>query len=283
MFVPVACLKCAKPFQVAPDAAGTDVICPWCHESTAALPIANVTAPPAPSPATQVEPFSLDDTPPLPEPGSARAEAVVTRPRTSVPYRQILVISLIALLVTGATVAFLGYGEGRIPASAWTEFTAPDGSFTVELPASPRAGSVDPNPASPPTRGGQRFVTAGWYSGARAWVGWQDLDQAWAKTAQSDRDGVLILAVLQAERDWRKADVGGTVVKEGPVRFGARPGRIVLMETSRGQLVEHEILELEGKPPRLYFLGLESKNAAPGGEPGRAAERIFASFRLLKQ
>jgi hypothetical protein len=200
-----------------------------------------------------------------------------------VPYRQIFFILVVILLVTGATVAILGYGEGRIPAAAWTEFTAPDGSFAVELPGSPHAERVEPNPASPPTRGGQRFVTAGWYSGARAWVGWQDLDQAWAKTAQSDRDGVLLLAVLQAERDRRKAEVGGTIAKEGPVRFGARPGRIVLMETPRGHLVEHDILELEGKPPRLYFLGLEARNAAPGGEPGRAAERIFASFRLLKQ
>lgn len=283
MFVLVACLKCAKPFQVAREAAGTEVICPWCHQSTATLPIANATAPSAVSPATQVEPFSLDDAPPTPEPGLVRPEAVVARPRTRVPYRQIFFLLVVIILVAGATVAILGYREGRIPASAWMEFTAPDGSFTVELPGSPRAEPVEPNPTSPATRGGQRFVTTGWYSGARAWVGWQDLDQAWAKTAQADRDGILTLAVFQAERDRRKAEVGGTLVKEGPVRFGARSGRIVLMDTPRGQLVEHEILELEGTPPRLYFLGLEARNAAPEGEAGRAAERIFTSFRILKR
>jgi hypothetical protein len=192
-------------------------------------------------------------------------------------------VLLLAAFVTAATVAILGFGEGRIPVSAWTEFTAPDGTFTLELPGVPSAERVEPNPASPATRGGQRFVTSGWYSGARAWVGWQDLDPEWARSAKADRDDVFSLAVVHAERDRRKAEVGGTITKEGPVKFGDSIGRVVQMETPRGQLVEHYVLVLEAKQPRLYFMGLEAKTAVRGGEPGPDASRIFTSFRVTEK
>lgn len=280
MFVPVACLKCAKPFQVPRDAAGTEVKCPWCAELTPALPVAIALTP---SPHSTEEPLSLDDALPRPEPVNPPADVRAERPPVRIPYRKIILAVALALVVTAATVAVLGYGEGRIPASAWVAFTTPDGSFTVELPGSPRTEQVEPIPASPVTRGGERFVTSGWYSGTRAWIGWQELDQAWAKTAQADRDDVLTLAVLQAARDRRKAEVGGTVTKEARLRLSDGMGLEVQMDTPRGQLVERYILALDAKPSRLYFLGLVSKNAAPGGKPGPAAERIFTAFRVQER
>ena len=68
MFVPVACLRCGKLFQVPPAAAGTDVTCPWCREPTPALPVAAD----APVPTAPPEPLSLDDAEELVRPSPER-------------------------------------------------------------------------------------------------------------------------------------------------------------------------------------------------------------------
>lgn len=275
MFVPVACLKCGKMFQVPGAAAGTEVACPWCRATTPALPVAGVPAPDAGgSPAASSEPLSLDDAPQLPEP-----PPVPTRPPFRLPLKTALGVLALMLVVTAVTVAVLGYGSGRFAASAWAEFTPPDGSCSVALPGNPTAERVEPG-GDGITRGGERYTAAGWYSGTAAWVGWQDLDPGWAKQAAADRDGVLTSPVIAAERDRRKQQVGGTVTAEGAVRFGKYAGKVVQMDTPRGQLVEQYILALGGPRPRLYFLGVEAKNLTPDGP---AARRVFDSFRVRSE
>jgi hypothetical protein len=300
MFVPVACLTCGKLFQVPPAAAGTDVPCPWCKATTPALPVAGV----APAPATsetggltpparpeQPDPLSLDDAP-APEPpakaipvrpASVPLPATPPKPRSPV-VKGLLVGGLsvvaclaalvVSLLISGRTIPLPG--AGHVPDSAWAEFTPPDGSCSFALPGVPAAEAVDPNPAAPATRGGERYVTTGWYSRATAWVGWQNLDPEWVKQASLDRDGLLIAPLLAAELSRRKEQTGGTVTKEGAARFGAQPGLEVQMDTPRGTLVERYVLALDGPRPRLYFLGVESKAATPDGP---AARRLFNSFR----
>lgn len=282
MFVPVACLKCGKMFQVPAAAAGTEVGCPWCKAVTPALPVAGVPAPEVgDSPEAQPEPLSLDDTPQLPEPPPRRIPEsppapVAVRPPFRFRLKTALGVLALMVAVAAATVAVLGYGAGRFAASAWAEFTPPDGSCSVALPGTPTAERVEPG-ADGITRGGERYVATGWYSRIAAWVGWQDLDPAWAKQAAADRDGVLTSPVIAAERDRRKGQVGGTVTAEGTVRFGKYAGKVVQMDTPRGKLVEQYILALDGPRPRLYFLGVEAKNLTPDSP---AARRVFDSFRV---
>lgn len=273
MFVPVACLKCGKMFQVPAAAAGTEVACPWCKAATPALPVAGVSAPDAgDSPEAQPEPLSLDDAPQVAEP----PPAPVARPPFHFPLKTALGVLALMLVVAAVTVAVLGYGSGRFAASAWAEFTPPDGSCSVALPGTPTAGRVEPG-ADGITRGGERYTATGWYSGTAAWVGWQDLDPGWAKQAAADRDGVLTAPVIAAERDRRKGQVGGTITAEGTVRFGKYAGKVIQMDTPRGKLVERYILALDGPRPRLYFLGVEGKNLTPDSP---AARRVFDSFRV---
>ncbi|MDB5309358.1 MAG: hypothetical protein JWO38_3560 [Gemmataceae bacterium] len=294
MFVPVACLKCGKMFQVPEAAAGTDVTCPWCKATTPALPVAGVTTSASPAPAAAPlavppvpEPLSLDDAPPADAPRTPTrtgVERAPTPPAARPPFRfsfkTALAVLVLVVVVSAATVAVLGYGSGRIAPSAWAEFTPPDGSCTVALPGPPVAERVEPNAADGVTRGGERFVTTGWYSRATVWVGWQDLDPGWAKQAAADRDGALTTPVLAAERDRRKEKTGGTVPKEGNVRFGSYTGLVAQMDTPRGRLVEWFILALDGPHPRLYFLGIEAKNVSPDSP---AAQKLFNSFRVNKE
>src|SRR5687768_636108 len=113
MFVPVACPRCGKPFQV-PDAdAGKDVACPWCAAVVAALPVARPVssspgahAPGSPSQAParrdQPEPLPVDD-----EPAAA--------PGRGFPFRTVLAGLALTLAVFAVTVFALGYGAGRVP------------------------------------------------------------------------------------------------------------------------------------------------------------------------
>lgn len=284
MFVPVACLRCGKLFQVAPAAAGTDVTCPWCREPTPALPVATVppAAPPPPESATSLppEPLSLDDAEQLAAPPAGslvNKQAIVNtpRPRWSPPTVVAVVVGM--AVVAAATVALLGYRSGRVSTTGWVEFTAPDGSFTGTFPGTPTATPVEANPLSVVTRGGEEYVGAGWYSGARVWVGWQDLDPAWAKSLAEDKDGAFAAPALEAERDRRVKAAGGTVDKTGTLRSTYGRGLVVQAETPRGKRVEHYILAATGPRPRLYVVGVEAPNLDPDGPLPR---KVLAGFRI---
>ena len=284
MFVPVACNQCGKPFQVAEADAGKSVTCPWCRATVPALPVAETKSenrgltPPARQ--DPVEPLSLDDeTPGLGERG-ASAPCSPGSPRARFPVRTVAVVFGLMLVVAAGTVLALGYGAGRVPESAWREFSPPDGSCAVLLPGTPAATAVDPDPTIPGTRGGQWFATRGWYSRAEAWLGWWDLDPGWAKQAAADRDGAVTAPVLAAVIARRKEQLGGTVVKEARARFNAYPGIEVLRETPRGPAVERLIVVPDGPRPRLYSVGFRAKEAAPDSP---VVQRLFNSFRVNRE
>lgn len=265
MFVRVACLKCGKLFQVPESAIGTEVNCPYDNTPTMALPVAGM---PAPSP----EPLSLDDD--LPQPAKAVPVAKPTRWIANAAIGLVLVVVVLAV-----TLALLRYGSGNIPPMAWSEFTPPDGSCSIELPGTPTEERIEPNASDVLTRGLNLYTTEGWYSRARVWFGWRDLDPGWAKLAEKDRDGSITSPVLSAERDRRKDQVQGTITKEATVRFDSHLGLEVWMDTPKGKLVERYVAATTGPRPRLYFFGIESKNASADGP---AARRLFKSFDINK-
>ncbi|HYH64939.1 MAG TPA: hypothetical protein VD866_09620, partial [Urbifossiella sp.] len=181
MFVPVACLRCGKLFQVPPADAGTDVTCPWCREPTPALPVAT-NSPPAPPVPTAPEPLSLDDAEVVVRPSPVRRRwftqpgaAAPPAPWRRVSLKQAALAAVGMVVVAAVTVAVLGFRSGRGGTTGWIEFTAPDDSFTGSFPTTPTATAVPPNPQSALTQGGEEYAAAGWYSGVRAWVAWQDL------------------------------------------------------------------------------------------------------------
>ena len=275
MFVPVACLKCGKPFQVAAADAGREVACPWCHASTAALPIAasppdsgGLTSPGSPAP------LSLDDEPAPPKPAA---------PRKPFPLVRVVVIAGLSALAFALTLGVLllarGYGAGRVADSAWSPFTPPDGSFTVLLPGTAAEEALDANPSAPELTGGKRYVVRGWYSKTTTFAGWLDLDPAWAKQSAADRDGALTLGLVGAELDRQKAWLGGKTAKDATVRFNAMLGTEVLLDTPRGKAVVRLMVSADGARPRLYFLGFESSAATPE-DP--AVRKLFNSFKVVK-
>jgi len=264
MFLPVACLKCGRLFQVPEAAAGTDVACPFCKQSTAALPVAAAPATPAP--------LSLDDSEPTP----------ASRPATG--HRSFLVTAAVAMVLgvisLAATLAYLRYGSGEIAPTSWSEFTPADRSCSIQLPGAPTEERLEATPADGIVRGLSLYATDGWYSRARVWFGWRDLDPAWVKQAKEDKDGAVTNPVLTGEMNRRKDQVRGTVTKEATVRFGPHLGLEAWMDTPRGKLIERYIAATDGPRPRLYFMGVEAKNATADGP---AAQKLFGSFRIHKE
>jgi len=273
MFVPVACMRCGKLFQVPPAAAGTDVTCPWCREPTPALPVATDT-PAGPRPAP--EPLSLDDAEPI-----AAAPALLASPATRVRW-SIKLVALVAVgmvVVAAGTVAVLGFRSGRGGTVGWVEFTAPDGAFTGTFPTTPSASAVEPNKQSAVTLGGEEYAAAGWYSGVRAWVAWQDLDPAWAKKLADDKDGMLAGPALEAELARRVKESGGTLVdgRKKTVQTTYGRGFEVEVDTPGGKRVERYVLAAAGARPRLYVVGVEGPKLDPDGP---LPARVMTRFRI---
>ena len=266
MFLPVACLQCGKLFQVPQAAGGMDVACPWCKATTPALQVAGVPTPAA----SQVEHLSTVNR-------QSFIDAVLKAKSVERPWILNAAIGLLVVVVVlGITVGVLQLRSLLFPPT-WSEFTPPDNSCTIALPGRPTEESIEPTPADNITRGLHLYTTQGWSSRARVWFGWRDLDPAWVKQALMDRDGAITSPILTAERDLRKNQVGGRIAKEATVRFGSNLGLEVQMETSKGKLIERYIVVLEGPRPRLYFMGLESKNATSDSTD---AQKLFNSFRV---
>jgi hypothetical protein len=275
MFLPVACLKCGKVFQVPQAAAGTEIACPWCKATTPALPVAGMPAPPPSDPPPELLSLDDDDAPAPRSPSRLTDEGPA--PARTFSLRTAVIGTVLVVVVAALTIAILRYGSGSISPLSWVDFTPPDGSCTIALPGSPATESVAPSSADGVTRGMQLVTTSGWYSRARVWFGWRDLDPGWVKQAQLDRDGAITTPVLTVERDRRKEEVGGTITKEATVRYGPNLGLEVQMDTRRGKLIERYIIALGGSRPRLYFMGIEAKNAAA---ESAAAQKLFNSFRV---
>lgn len=286
MFVPVDCSHCAKPFQVPEAALGKQTLCPWCQQVVRALPVG---APPdAPTPAPKPAPETASEPSPKPAPAipvtkplaplSLDDEPAKPAPKARGPLSPVSLVAAVglSLAVMALTVAALGYGSGRVPEALWTEFTPPDGSCSVLLPAAPTEEDVEPNPAGSAT-GGKRYVATGWYTRSSAWLAWNELEPSFAEAVPRDKDKVFAAGAVKAEVEREKARLQGTVTKEAEVRFNFAWGVEVHMDTPRGKVVEWLLVTSEGPRPRLYVYGLRGTNIA---HDSAVVRRMFTSFKL---
>jgi hypothetical protein len=292
MFVPVSCTNCGKPFQVPESGLGKPAPCPWCGAVVTALPVSVPQEPAATqaagAPESKPEPLSLDDAPPA-------AAVPVARPRrTPAPREQpappaspakgtrpvfIVALVVIGVLTLGvsmaATLAYLGYGRGQLSGRGWGEFTAPDGSFTVQLPGEPVEEDLPADPGNS-LGAGKRFTVTHWYSKTSAWAAYQDLDPGLVAKLPADRDKVLTAGALRAARDREVARFHGTVTKEAEVRVGDAWGVEVHLDTPEGTVIERLLLKGTGSRPRLYVLGVQAKDITPESP---ACQKLFGQFR----
>ncbi len=314
MFVPVSCTSCGKPFQVPEAVLGQHAPCPWCQAVVVALPVSapvpqqqtqsdakQQAASPLP---TQQEPLSLDDDPPAaaipvkrgggaaPPPPKPRPAAPPPPPEqkplpaappppatsTKFPLVMIGVGVLVLLVVMAGTMIYRGYGRGQVSERGWSEYTSPDGSFTVMLPGEPKEEDVDADHANS-LGPGKRFVVHRWYSKTSVWVMYHDLDPVLVSKLPADRDRVFAAGVLRAARERERARFNGTVVKEAEVRVDSAWGVELHMDTPSGTVIEWLVLMGEGSRPRLYAFGVQAKDITPQSPP---CSKLFGTFRANK-
>jgi DNA-directed RNA polymerase subunit RPC12/RpoP len=274
MFVPVACSQCGKPFQVPESALGKPAACPWCQSSVLALPVATTAeAQPAKPPAP--EPLSLDDAPATPSsrpPSQSIPQSSVQR----LPRRLIALVLLAAALMAvtaAATLAVLRYRQGYMVNAEWQEFVAPDGSCRIELLGQPAEED------SQPDRGERRYVSSGWYSGAKAWIGWRTLTQAQVQEA-SAKDGWVALrkTVIDPEAARLIEKSGGYLVRDATIRQNPETVEIRL-DGSKGPAIERVIVAPNGPRPRVYFLGMSGRRLQFDGPE---VQHFFDSFHIVE-
>lgn len=288
MFVPVSCTNCGKPFQVPAEALGQSTPCPWCRAVVTALPVSGpVAESPAPkpaakpspatsAPASKPEPLSLDDDEPPPPKRARPVEPPKDRPRLIAVVAVVVVALLVLVVSMAATVAVRGYGRGHLSERGWSEFTAPDGSFTVLLPGEPTEENLEADPASS-LGPGKRFTTEQWYSKTSAWVFYRDLDPELVKKLPADRDRVFAAGVLRAVRERERARFNGEVAKEAEVRLNSAWGVELQMDTPEGTVIEWLALVDTGPHPRLYGFGVRARDITPTSP---APRKLFSSFRV---
>jgi hypothetical protein len=270
MFVPVACNRCGKPFQV-PDAnAGKSVACPWCGAAVPALPVAGPVLPEVPA-AEPPAPLSLDDAPPV-----LPTDPTLPRRRPGPPLAVVVLGVAMILLLIVLGFGLLGFRSGRIPDSAWRSYTPPDKTFTVDLPAEPTAEPLGAL-SGVPGLGGEMFTARGWYSGAVAWVGWRDVQPVVAAAASGNPEvWLLYRPAIDAEVKRQQELWNGTITREATVRFEHPLTVEVQMNTPEGNVIERMVLIGIGPRTRLYFLGMRAKNLT---SDNAAVRRLFNSFR----
>lgn len=262
MFAQVACGKCGKPFQVPDGQLGQVVSCPWCREQTTALPLVGVVPealpddapPPAPNRAVS-RPAECPAAPARPAPGRVWVKPVV-----------IAVLSLLALVVT-----FLGsaYYRGAVPGFVWQRFDAADGTCRVELPGGVTEADLPPIGNYIVLKPGKKFTSGSMFTRLSGFVGWYDLDPAFAKlTRPAD--------VLAAERERRKDETGWTVEAESAsakvAGFEALEVRYVGGST---KWIERYVYVPVGLRPRMYVVGVGGGGFDPDGPH---ASRVLTSF-----
>lgn len=305
MFVPVNCTSCGKPFQVPEAALGKPTLCPWCQAVVAALPVGAAVEAPAPAPAEPAAPPAPADVPkpkwltkytterprarPLPvaTPAGPQPLSLDDEPEPPVPAPKaaplfspgtVAAVVGVSLAALALTVFVRGYGSGRVQEALWSEWTAPDGSCAVLLPAPPTEEDVPPNPDGSVT-GGKRFAAVGWYTRSAAWVAWNDLTPEFAKAAQADKDRAFTASALKAELEREKARLRGTVTREAVVQSGSGWGYEVHMTTPGGTVIEWLLIAPGGPRPRVYVYGLRASNIA---HDSAVVRRMFTSFKVLE-
>jgi hypothetical protein len=271
MFVPVACSQCGKPFQVPEAAVGKSASCPWCQAAVLALPVAGAavaakpqesSAPVAP-PAARPEPLSLDDEPP--------AQSTLPKARR---WLVILMLVLIAVVATGATMLVQRRHEGYFTSREWRAFTPSDGSCAVDLLGRPIED------ADAPAANERRYTSRGWYSGTTTWLAWRNLTAVEAQLAATDDawHNPQLIKLFDAERDRVKGIHGGYVAKDGTIKFKDPLTREVRLESPQGKAIVRSIVIGSGPRPRIYHLGIAGKRLDPDGDEVR---RFFESFRAF--
>jgi hypothetical protein len=264
MFVPVACSRCGKPFQVPEETVGQTTACPWCQAAVLALPVGGAATPIGKSPPSSAnpEPLSLDDDPPRPQPRSRRA---------------FLVLILVAIIATLATVTLLRRKEGYLTDREWRPFTPPDNSCSIDLLGKPTED------ASTSEKGIRRYLSEGWYSGTITWIAWRNLNAAEVHVAVTDEawHDPQLLKILDAERDWLKERFGGSVTRDATIQFKSPLIREVRLglPSGKGHVVERQIVHATGPHPRIYFIGIAGKRFDPDGSE---VQRLVNSFQLLE-
>lgn len=251
MFVPVACSQCGKPFQVPEASVGNSTVCPWCQATVLALPVGAPASGAAPQ--STAEPLPLDATP----------------RRTG---RRVAFIGLIVVLTVAATLTTFGllrYKQGHTLFSEWRPFQASDHSCRIDLLGRPvEAGEADE----------KRYVSEGWYSGTKAWIGWRDLTPVQVQQASTKDSWLSLLPLFTAEQDRLKTTFGGTVTKEATLQFENPLIREVRLESPEVRVIERMIVKPQGANPRLYFVGMAGKNLDFDSD---AVKRLFESFTVL--
>lgn len=282
MFVPVACSQCGKPFQVPEATVGKPTVCPWCSATVAALPVgapAPAAAPepaPEPLPPPEPEPLPLDDAPgtagvpprvaPAPQPPVAAARA----PRLW--WAVAGAVALLSLAVAaGTTVGVKRYKQGHGVSWEWKPYADPEKAFSLEL-----LGRPTEDPEVPP--GEKRFVSEGWYSGTRAWVGWKDLTANQAQLAADKEAWQHFRADFETERDRLKTKHGGTLTKSATVKFEDPLTYEVRLEQGQTRAIERMIVMPRGPKPRLYYVGMAGRIDFDGPD----VRRLFDSLRVTE-
>jgi hypothetical protein len=295
MFVPVTCTNCGKPFQVPETALGKLAPCPWCEAVVTALPVSTPqpqaepqtqqtqasqqTQPTPAKPQTADAPLTLDESPPAKKRRAPLPTATPVAPpgaRSKFPLATLLIGALVVVVVAAVTMIVRGYGAGRMSEVGWSDFTAPDGSFSIAMPGPPQEEDVGPNPDGSVT-GGKRFSVRGWYSKTSVWVSYTDLTPALVPKLKSDTNRAVAAGVLRVERDREVTRLKGTITKEAEVRLNSGWGVELHLDTPNGNVVEWLILMGEGAHPRLYAFGAEGKNLTP---TSTACAKLFSSFRV---
>lgn len=266
MFAQVACGKCGKPFQVPDGQLGQTVSCPWCRETTTALPLVGVVPEALP-----------DDAPPRPakpnrsvvDPGTRPPASACPPLRAGRAWAKPVLISFLSLLAL--VLAFFGsaYYRGAVPGFVWQRFDAPDGTCRVEMPGGVTESDLPAIDNSAVTRPGKKFTSASAFTRLSGFVGWYDLDPALVKlTRPAD--------VMAAERERRKAETGWTVEAESVAgKVAGFEALEVRYASGSVKWIERYVFVPTGPHPRMYVVGVGGGGFDPDGAH---ASRVLTSF-----
>jgi hypothetical protein len=179
----------------------------------------------------------------------------------------VTVALLAVFLIASVTLIVLRFRQGYGISAEWRPFVSPDGQVQIDLLGSPWE-ETDP-------QGGRRFWSRGWYSGAYAWIGWQDLTEQQVQAARAPDARHKLDSLIQAELDQWQKRFGGT---GQTATFQFTEPMIVEIKWDAGTLrgLGRVVVVSHGSTPRVYYLGI----AAPHLVFDSAAVRHFLdSFR----
>lgn len=310
-FVPVACLVCGRPFQAQQDKLGQTVVCPWCQATTPALPIAAANIPasgissasvptssapsllsiegPAPAkespgpPAASTTPRQESPSSPSPSQPSKEAGAERGGTSTSAPPHNVAATSatnsrwqvtaalLAVFLIASMTLIVLRFRQGYGISAEWRPFISPDGQVQIDLLSTPWEETD--------SHGVRRYWSRGWYSGAYAWIGWQELTEQQVEAARSPDARHKLDGLIQIELEQWQRRFGGNG-RTATVQFTDPLIVEIKWEADNVRGLGRVVVVSQGPAPRVYYLGI----AAPHLVYDSTAVRHFLdSFRYTPE